>query len=310
MRTGSLLRIVVAVGLALLLVACSGPGVRHVPPVSRAGGSISLLILQSDSSAAYADVAKAIARRWSGPVASIDLDGRVTAGVLHRAQTSRAPLVAAVGLPAATIARELRGKKVVFCQVFNYDGLVTAWMKGVSALPPAAEQFSVWKQIDPRLRRVGMITGGGLRPLERDAHAAARAYGIDLQHAEVQSDIESLYTYRLMSPKIQALWLIPDNRVLSRRVLKDMLQLARMQGKEVVVFGDALLPYGLMSVDSEPDDVARQVVARLAEAARTDDVPGPAITPLTELRVRLNPVTLERLGLTVPAALTDKLYVP
>jgi ABC-type uncharacterized transport system substrate-binding protein len=213
--------------------------------------------------------------------------------------------VIAVGLPAARVARGLTGKRVVFCQVFNYEeaGLVSPTMKGVSALPPLAEPFRLWKLIDPRLTRIGVITGPQLTAQVRDARTAARAAGLDLEHIEVRSDKETLYAFKRLLPRIQGLWMVPDNRVLSTAVIRDVLSLAVREGRPVLGFRHELLALGaLLSAESDPADVAAQALvrARARPAGRT--VPGATLTALTRADVRINRVVLQRLGLMLPAS--------
>src|SRR4030065_1005961 len=91
-------------------------------------------------------------------------------------QTPDAPRFVVIGSPAARMAREVPGKKVIFCQVFNYEDaeLVTPWMKGVSATAPVGEQFRVWKSLYPKLTSVGVITGKNLQGLMKEMQAAAK----------------------------------------------------------------------------------------------------------------------------------------
>lgn len=290
----------------LLLASCAG-----VPPTPRAAPSPprppvtppSLVILQSDESPAYAEVAQAIAARWKGRVTLYPLHPHPAMNEETRArvQSSATQLVVAVGLPAARQARRLSGKKVIFCQVFNYEqaGLVTPWMKGVSALPPFGEQFRAWKALSPDLAAVSVITGKGLQGMMREAVAAANSNGIALRHIEVDSDLELRYAFERTSPEIRALWLIPDNRVLSRDVLRDVLALSQKRKAQVLVFNEQLLDLGgVLSVDTSAGDIAEQVLARLTQAVGASrGVPGPDVMPLTRLDVRYNATMIRKLGL-------------
>lgn len=293
-------------GIALLLLVASCARMSTPPiaqtPAPRPQAPPGLIVLQSDESRAYADVTQAIAARWKGKVDVYQLNPylEIDDETLANVQSSTKQVVVAVGLPAARHARRLTGKKVVFCQVFNYEQakLVTPWMKGVSALPPVGEQFRAWKNLSPDLTAVSVITGKGLQGLVREAAAAAKDNGIALRHIEVNSDLELRYAFERTSPEIRALWLIPDNRVLSRNVLRDVLTLGQQRKAQVLVFNEQLLPLGgVLSVDSNADDVAEQVLARVTQASRGEVVPGPDVTPLTKLNVRFNPTLIKRLGL-------------
>lgn len=299
------LRFGLGIGLLLLLASCAGvppSGTVQVPVPRPPGPPPGLIVLQSDESRAYADVTQAIIARWKGKVEVYQLNPYLETDdeMQTRLQSSGKQLMVAVGLPAARQARRLTGKKVVFCQVFNYEQakLVTPWMKGVSAVPPLGEQFRTWKNLSPDLTAVSVITGKGLQGLFREAATAAKDHGIALRHIEVNSDLELRYAFERTSPEIRALWLIPDNRVLSREVLRDVLTLGQQRKAQILVFNEQLLPLGgLLSVDSSADDIAEQVVTRVTQASRGEVVPGPNLTPLTKLNVRFNTVMIKRLGL-------------
>jgi len=275
-----------------------------------------LVVLQSDKSAAFAQVAKEIAKQWKGPIEIYRLDGNpnASAEIQSKLKLPNNQVIIAIGMPAALMARKLSGKKVIFCQVFNYEDfdLVTPWMKGVSAVPPIRQQFRAWKKLDPSLTRVGVITGRRLDGLLREAQAAAKENHIQLSHVEVGSDLEMLRAFKRLSPRVQALWLVPDNRVLSREVLRDLLSFSYKQGKQVLAFNAQLLPLGgIMSAEGNHSDIAEQVLGRVRQTAEGKEmISGAAIAPLTKLDIKINPAVARRFGLTVPAELKGLAYAP
>jgi ABC-type uncharacterized transport system substrate-binding protein len=286
-----------------MATACATVQPKPVPGIA---------ILMSDRSPAFVGVKREIEKRYPHRIENHYLGGNETANsaVQKKIQSSDIPLVVSIGLPAARVARGLSGKRVVFCQVFNYEDtdLVTSWMKGVAATPPVSEQFRVWKQLSPRLKKVGVITGKNLRGLMEEAQAAARENGLELIHVEVRSDKETLYAYKQMVPKIQGLWLVPDNRVLSRDVIRDMMAHGVREGKQVAVFSHQLLALGgLLSAESSYADIAQQVLERVNRMHKNTDVP---VIPLTQATIRINTVMAKRLNLTLPKTLRGLAHVP
>ena len=265
-----------------------------------------LVVLVSDESPAFVDVANSIAARAAvrPEIYNLKGDPERAAELLRTHAASDNTSVVAIGMVAASASRRLQGKRVIFCQVFNPEqaGLITPWMRGVSALPPAAKALREWKQLDPKLTRVGVITGDGLNELMSEAHAAARENGIQLTVATVRSDKEMLYALKRMSAEIEGFWLIPDNRVLSSEVLRDLMSYSVKQGKQVMVFSPELLQHGgVISVESDAQDIATQVLARVRETGGAAVVPGPAVSRLTQVRVQVNPVMTRALGLKTPS---------
>ena len=113
-----------------------------------------VIVLTSDDKGAVAAATRALQAAYTGRVELHNLSGSRTRepAVVKSINESAVTHVVAVGLLAAQVARQqLDGKKVVFCQVLNFEefGLVTPWMKGVSGIPSLPRQFSAWKALDP-----------------------------------------------------------------------------------------------------------------------------------------------------------------
>jgi len=114
----------------------------------------------------------------------------------------------------------------------------------------------------------------------------------------VRSDKEFIYTYKQNAGKYHGLWLLPDNRVLSRKAIRDVMSYSVKHGKQVMVFSPQLLQIGgLVSASANADDVAEQVYRRLQDGAGEPNIPGPAVTPLTRADFRINRVMAGQLGI-------------
>lgn len=287
--------------LLVLLSGCAGNSAVK-PGATPPDLGARLVILVSDDSPAFTNIADAIQRRVRSPaeVHVLNSDARRTRGALQAIQRSPRSTVVAVGLPAALAARGLTGKDMVFCQVFNYEAhnLISPSMKGVSAVPPVVEQFRTWKSVDPTLRRVGVILGGGLTSLVAEARQAAKLNNLDLAVVTVRSDRELLYAYKRLNSRIDGLWLVPDNRVLSTSVIQELMSSSIRQGKRVLVFTPELIRFGAtLSVDTDPDDIAARVLGRLA-TARGGRIAGPPVLSLGVLHAQINPAVAKAVGLS------------
>jgi ABC-type uncharacterized transport system substrate-binding protein len=282
------------------------PVVRSVPAIDISGPKNSdVIILVSDKSAAYAGVASILSAQMGAEITIHNMHGDITRMPATRQRIQAMPqrVVVAVGLLAAETASKLNGKSVVFCQVFNYAeyDLIQPWMKGVSATPPVAEQFRDWRKLDPRLKRIGLIIGPGLDDLETEARAAARLIGAELLVRESRSDKETRFLFGKLEPSVDGFWLVPDNRILSSDVLRDMLATAVKRGKRVAVFNqDVMRLGGVLSAEADPRDVAEQIVARVRDIRSGPDVPGPDMKSLTRARITVNGMLARELGLVVP----------
>jgi hypothetical protein len=274
-----------------------------------------MVIVVSDQAPAFSEVARELVRRYPARTEVLQLGdgGAARAKTVKRLRETDDRLVTAIGLPAALVARTLNGKRVIFCQVFHYEDndLVTPWMKGVSAVPALNEQFRAWKLLSPKLRRVGMLTGPSLEGLVEEARRAAKAEHIEIVHVAVRSDKEMLFAYKRIAPQVQGLWLVPDNRVLSRAAIRELLTYSVKESKQVFGFSPELLPFGaLLSAGSDYGDIAGRVLVRARQSWGRSEVPGPAVQPLQSAQIRVSGRMLEQFKLRLPPELRGKLYAP
>jgi ABC-type uncharacterized transport system substrate-binding protein len=293
----------------LFLHGCAKPVPKEIPAAEITPPpkpAMQVVILVSEDIPAYSDVAKALARQ---------LGKRSNIHYLGKSQAENLKMVAAynndeykqlvsIGLNAAVVAKGLTNRQVVFCQVFNYQDydLLSGRHKGVSMTPSPYRIFGTWRALAPNITDIGVISGPGFDDLMQTAKAAARNYGITLHHETVNSDKEYQYAYKQMAGKVQGYWLLPDNRVLSGLVLRDVMTFSVRNSKQVTVFNDELLKLGgLLSISSDTPDVAQQVVERLEQGPYKEVMPGPDIVYPDKVNLHINSVMAQRFNLPIPA---------
>jgi ABC-type uncharacterized transport system substrate-binding protein len=252
----------------------------------------SVAIVMSNSSPAYADVAVELAQRLENyAVYDLGDENRPPVNVLRLINDSDSSVVVAIGLRAAQSSVAMSDKPVVFSQVFNHQdhGLLQENTRGIAAIPPLDAQLAAWKKLDPTMVRVGVIIGEGHDDLLDDARRAAEKHGIDLRVQITHSDQETLYFFRRMVRDIDGFWLFPDNRILSGRVLQEMLDDANRQQVPVAVPSDSMLEMGAsLSISTVATDIARTIVRVIREVQSGHLERLPPITQLSEIRVETN----------------------
>ena len=220
--------------------------------------------------------------------------------VFEKIEAEKATAVVAIGLRAALVAKNLSQVPVVFCQVFNIEDneLVADQRKGIASIPPLDMQLKAWLEIDPDLKNIGAILGEGHDALIDEAMAAATAAGVKLHYRVVGSDRETLYVFNRLIPDIDGFLLFPDNRVLSRDVLREMLNYASRHRVQVAMFNDSLLPLGgTFSASAVSSDIAASVVVVLDKLARGEGGAVPDISPLHEIQIHTNDALVRQYGL-------------
>ena len=257
-----------------------------------------IAIVLTSSRAAYGDVATELAQYFEGHVVyDLSDKSRPPVSVLRSINDSESAAVVAIGLRAAQSSVAMSDMPVVFSQVFNYQDhdLVNGKSRGVAATAPLAAQLKVWKKLDPTMTHVGLIIGEGHDELIVEAENAAADLDMQLHVRISHSDQETLYYFRRMVRDIDGFWLFPDNRILSSRVLEQMLDEAGRRQVPVVVPNESMLAMGAaISISTVASDIAETIasVIRRIQAGEIDKIP--PITQLSEIRVTTNDDVLRK----------------
>ena len=255
-------------------------------------------IVLTSGQAAYADVATELAHHFDDVVVyDLSDKSRTPVSAFRSINDSESVAVLAIGSRAAQSSVAMSDMPVVFSQVFNHQDydLVNDKSRGVAALAPLAAQLKVWKKIDPTLTRIGLIIGEGHDDLIAEAEVAAAELDLELLVRISHSDQETLFFFRRMVRDIEGFWLFPDNRILSARVLKQMLDEANQQHVPVTVPNESMLAMGAaISISTVASDIAETIVTivRRIQAGEIDKVP--PMTRLSEIRVKTNDKVLTK----------------
>lgn len=278
------------------------PAVTAPPPPEIDTPRNRVVILLSDDIASSTAIAQQITQRISNnDYITVNLDGSraISKSDSQRISDFDPDRIIAIGLLAARIGRNYADIPLVFCQVFNYadHDLITPTSRGVKFLPPFSLQLEVWKEIYPGLRTVGVVTGPNQNDIVAEIESAAKKHQVHVLKRTVASDKEALYAFKRLTPQIDGFWLLPDNRVLSPRVLKEIIAYGRKHGNQTVVFSPQLLDLGAdISFSSRDADVAEAVVNLIDNASDRNALQIPAMTSLTTLRAEFSPELSGALG--------------
>lgn len=279
------------------------PVIKSVPEIPPSVPEITIepptvAIVVTSRNPAYEDVAVALADHFDD-VSIYDLSDRSQPPVsaFRIINDGGNDVVVAIGLRAANSSVALSDAPVVFGQVFNYQdhSLLGERSRGISAIAPMDAQLAAWKKAEPTLSSVGFVIGPGHGALIEEAELAAERHGVQLIVNVANSDQEALYYFKRMVRDIDGFWLLPDNRVLSSRMLRKMIDQANRHSVSVLAPNSSLLSIGAtISVSTVPTDIAgriRDVVERINEGQLDSVAP---MTALTEIRVEVNDALLRQ----------------
>lgn len=244
----------------------------------------SVSIILTNSQPAYADVARQLTQHFDNyEIYDLSKDDRPPVTILRVINDSNPGAVIAIGLRAARSSVAMSDHPVVFSQVFNYEHheLLQKNSRGVAALPPVDAQIAAWKEVDPSVKRIGLIIGEGHEELVAAAEIGAQRHDIDLVVQIARSDQETLYFFRRMIRDVDGLWLLPDNRILSSRVLQQMLAEAKQRRFPVSVPSESMLSLGAMiSMTTQASDIA-ETIADVVRKIAAGNIEG--VSPITQL---------------------------
>lgn len=291
-------------------VVVASPPVKKpaVPPapVKAPAGDDSLLIVLSDSSAAYGQLVEKIRTHSAHDVIVLSLDAPLPGerSLASQLKSRQGPIIA-IGIEAAKFLAPLaRQRDIVFSLVFNHreHRLLEQGMIGVSMLPPPEQVLRLVKAISPQTTSLALPISPDLADYAILARNEAKKLGMSLDTPEVSNDKELLLLTRKLDPAIRGLWLLPDNRVISRDSLQQLMAVSVKSSRLTVVFSPTLFPLGgLLSAEYDADATATAILEVTASAPeQRHKLHGELLRPRTG-HLTLNPAMVKNLGLTVPA---------
>jgi hypothetical protein len=100
--------------------------------------------------------------------------------------------------------------------------------------------------------------------------------------------------------------LFPDNRILSRAVLEEIMNYASRHRVQVAVFNKSLLERGaIFSASAVPADIAETIAGVLESQIGKKNGQSPVVSALSEVKIDTNPLLLQKFGLETDQTITD-----
>jgi len=246
-------------------------------------------------------------------VAVYDMDGDLDRGRNQLAEIEskvKPDLIFAVGIWAlqAVVSRPPT-TPVVYAMVLNPPTVIGADTKnitGASVNVPVEQQIWLFKQLGPQIKRIGVVFNRAKTGyLVRRAQTVARNEGLELVIREINTAKDAIGALESLQDGIDALWLVPDETVLSQAVVQQMLLLSYRWKIPLLGLSDRHAQMGALFALSfaSGEDIGRQAgeLAQAILAGRpVTDVP---YTNARKLYLTVNLKAAQKLGLEVPPAI-------
>ncbi len=218
-------------------------------------GPVTLLV--SSDTPAYRAVADAFIRDWTVEVRTVWLDHEPDVNKLVHELEATPPLaVVAIGEPALA-ALAASSLPVIHAQSFQ-DNLTS---RGVDSMPAPSAQLRAWVAHEPRMHRIGIITGASFSGQMQALADAGLALGLEMTTREITSDKEALFEFRRLVPALDGFIFLPDDSVLSPGVIQEIISHGRSNGIQFLAYNQLLQTLGAQYlVTQDAEDVAAGLV--------------------------------------------------
>ena len=220
-------------------------------------------------------------------------------------------LVLAIGLVAAKLAKEdLKDIRTLYIMVSNpkKHDLVGNNIAGITLNIPVDTQFKAYKTLVPGLRTIGVVyDANNSGELIREANAVAKKLGVELVAVSVQSQKEVPEALRGMLGKVDAVWMVPDETVVTTDSFKYFLLTTLENGVPFFAASDIFVEAGaLAALTPDYTDVGRQG-CQLAMGFTDGQVTlaEAGARPPRKVNLSLNLKTARKIGLAIPTPVIE-----
>lgn len=279
-------------------------------PLTQAKGQ-NIAVIKSHDIAPFNEALAGFTAACNSQITEYDLRGskRRKRRILKRIKANKPELVLAVGALAAQVAKEaFHDIPVVFFMVPNPHkfSLKGENMAGISLDIPVEIQFAMYKSLVPTLHTIGAIYDPKkTNAIVEEAQAAAKTLGLAFIASPASSEKQVPAALRYLLGKINALWMLPDDTVVTPESFKFLLLTAFENNLPFLAISDIFVEVGALAALS-PDymDVGRQACQLIREIESGQlSLTGIDIVPPTKVNLAINLKAASKIGLTLPSEL-------
>ena len=270
----------------------------------------SIALIKSYDFAPYDAAMSGFMDACSNDIKEYNLDGeaRGNSRLVQSIKTDGPDLIVAIGVLAAEFAqRELSEFAVLYVMVPKpqTQRLIGENIGGISLDIPIEQQLNVYRSMVKELRNLGVIYDPKRSgAIVEEARKLAELQGIALRTREVTSrkQVPAALRALLREEHIDALWMIPDETVVTQESFKFLLITSIEHDLPFLAASDIFVKVGaLASVTPDYMDLGRQS-CELANALTTGEMTLASMDTVAPAKVNLaiNLKTAQQIGLSIP----------
>ena len=266
------------------------------------------IVIKSQNLSAYNEVVKGFQDECLNNNITIksiyDLNGKMKLGqkIMRKVRKENPDIVLAIGVLAATVAKEkTENIPIVFCMVINHERfhLSSPNITGISSEIAIEDQLKGYQSILGRLKNIGVIydpskTGSIVANAEKKMGKA----DVNLVKYQISSSKEVSEAMKNLIGKIDALWLLPDSTVVTKKSF-DFIKTTTLGMKiPLLCTSDVFVKSGaLVSVSPDYRGIGRQAAGLAGKIFGPPSTGSLGIVTPYNFKLSINTDTAEKLGL-------------
>jgi putative ABC transport system substrate-binding protein len=281
-----------------------------------AHAEITAIVIKSQNLSAYNKVAKGFQDECIHNDITIksiyDLNGKmkVWKKIVRKVRKEKPDIILTIGVLATTVVKnKIKDIPIVFCMVINHERfhLSAPNVTGISTEIAVEDQLKEFQSILGSFKNIGVIydpskTGN----IIKSAEMKMEHLGVNLVKYEISSSKEVPEAMGNLIGKIDALWLLPDSTVITKKSFS-LIKATTLEYKvPLLCTSDAFVKAGaLAAVSSDYNRVGMQA-AGLARKILELPTPGSlGIVCPDHIKLSINTDTAEKLGIKLAAVQKD-----
>lgn len=275
LRGGLLLLVLLAAGCATAPVERAGDAgeapVNDLPWEALQPAGAPLIVVLNDPELRTLEMLQVFSARLIRPYQILNVAHRDPDDVLRTLRSAAPTEVVAIGPVAYELTRTVSGLDVFYAGVLDPGSSA----QGVDALPPFTVQLDYWLAQTASLENLGVIGSASMAPRMAELAAAASARNLRLEQRTVGSDTELLLAFRAMVPRIDGFVFLPDETVLSPKVIQQVVSHGGHNDVQILVYSPVMFNLGAsLYLEPDPVKVADALVTLLDDPESRPQVTG------------------------------------
>ena len=270
------------------------------------------VVIKSQEISAYNDVAEGFQRDCQNNAINVkaiyDLKGDIENGkhiVLDVREIKPKPdIILTIGTLASTLAKKhIEDTPIIFCAVINHEllDLQGTNIYAISSGVPYTEQFAVLKKLFNTRKNIGILYD----PIKTERIVSAltslgNTYDYNFITEKVSSKKDVGDALKAISKKIDILWIVPDDTVISKESIDQFVETSRRNHLPIFCTSSALIKLGaLISISPDYYSMGEQAAKIAGGLLKNPSQNSPRVEQPEKLKITINVKTAEILKVDV-----------